>query len=131
MMRSAPTPKITKAELHIMERLWTSGDSSIREIQDSLPEKKRPAYSTVQTMVYRLEKKGIVRRTKKVGNFHVFTAVVTRETAQRRLIDDLLSFFGGRSQPVISHLIQSGKLTLKDIREAEEALLKSESEGAI
>jgi predicted transcriptional regulator len=112
-------PKLTKLELQIMEALWTRGEASIREIQENFPEKKRPAYTTIQTTVYRLEAKKAVRRVKKVGNFHVFEAAVSRSAAQRRLIDDLLALFGGRTQPVMAHLIESGKLTLEDVKEAE------------
>ncbi|MGA7524580.1 MAG: BlaI/MecI/CopY family transcriptional regulator [Acidobacteriaceae bacterium] len=117
---------MTKLELQIMERLWTRGTSSIREIQEAFPEKKRPAYTTVQTTVYRLEAKSVVRRVKKMGNFHIFEAKVSRDVAQRRLIDDLLSLFGGRTQPVMAHLIESGRLTLEDVKEAEKALRKLE-----
>ena len=112
-------PKLTKLELQIMEALWTRGEASIREIQEDFPEKKRPAYTTIQTTVYRLEAKKAVRRVKKVGNFHIFEAAVSRNAAQRRLIDDLLALFGGRTQPVVAHLIESGKLTLEDVKEAE------------
>jgi BlaI family transcriptional regulator, penicillinase repressor len=119
-------PKLTKLELQIMEALWTRGDCSIRDIQESFPERNRPAYTTVQTVVYRLEGKGAVRRLKKVGNFHIFAADISRDAAQRRLIDDLLSLFGGRTQPVMAHLIESGKLTLQDVKEAEKALRKLE-----
>ena len=119
-------PKLTKLELQIMEALWTRGEASIREIQESFPEKKRPAYTTIQTTVYRLEAKKAVRRVKKVGNFHVFEAAVSRNAAQRRLIDDLLSLFGGRTQPVMAHLIESGKLTLDDVKEAESLLRQLE-----
>jgi BlaI family penicillinase repressor len=114
--------KLSKLEFQIMEALWTKGDSSIREIQESFPVKRRPAYTTIQTTVYRMEAKDIVRRVKKVGNFHIFAAFISRESAQRRLIDDLLAFFGGRSQPVMAHLIESGKLSLDDVKEAEKAL---------
>ncbi|HLK07815.1 MAG TPA: BlaI/MecI/CopY family transcriptional regulator [Candidatus Angelobacter sp.] len=119
-------PKLTKLELQIMEALWTRGEASIREIQESFPEKKRPAYTTIQTTVYRLEAKKAVRRVKKVGNFHVFEAAVSRNAAQRRLIDDLLALFGGRTQPVMAHLIESGKLTLEDVKEAESLLRQLE-----
>jgi BlaI family transcriptional regulator, penicillinase repressor len=115
-------PKLTKLELQIMETLWTGGASSIREIQEAFPEKGRPAYTTIQTTVYRLEVKHAVRRVKKVGNFHIFEASVSREAAQRRLIDDLLALFGGRTKPVMAHLIESGKLTLADVKEAEKTL---------
>ena len=117
-------PKLTRLELQIMEALWTHGVSSVREIQETFPEKDRPAYTTVQTMVYRLEVKKAIRRVKKVGNAHVFDAVISRNQAQRRVIDDLLAFFGGRTQPVVAHLIESGKLTLDDVREAEQTLLR-------
>lgn len=120
------SPKLTKLELQIMETLWTHGTSSIREIQEAFPEKNRPAYTTVQTTIYRLEAKSVVRRVKKVGNFHIFEASVSRDVAQRRLIDDLLSLFGGRTQPVMAHLIESGRLTLEDVKEAEKALRKLE-----
>ena len=115
-------PRLTKLELEIMEALWTRGASSVREIQEAFPERGRPAYTTVQTMVYRLETKRAVRRVKKIGNAHIFEAVVSRTAAQRRLIDELLSFFGGRSQPVVAHLIEAGKLTLEDVQEAEQLL---------
>jgi BlaI family penicillinase repressor len=117
-------PKLTKLELQIMEVLWTQGQVSIREIQEAFPEKHRPAYTTIQTTVYRLEAKKAVRRIKKVGNFHIFEAAVSRNAAQRKLIDDLLALFGDHTQPVIAHLIESGKLTLKDVKEAEKLLRK-------
>ena len=115
-------PKLTRLELRIMEALWNHGASSIREVQEAFPEKDRPAYTTVQTMVYRLEAKKAIRRVKKIGNAHIFEAVISRSAAQRRLIDDLLSFFGGRTQPVMAHLIESGQLTLEDVQEAEQTL---------
>jgi len=116
--------RLSKLEFQIMEELWRQGDLSIREIQENFPSKRRPAYTTIQTTVYRMEAKGIVRRVRKVGNFHIFAAVISRTTAQRRLIDDLLEFFGGRSQPVMAHLIDSGKLSIEDVKEAEKALQK-------
>jgi predicted transcriptional regulator len=119
-------PRLTKLELQIMETLWTRGEASIRDIQEAFPEKNRPAYTTIQTTVYRLEIKAAVRRVKKVGNFHIFTAAVTRNAAQKRLVADLLALFGGRSQPVMAHLIESGKLTLEDIKEAEKTLKRLE-----
>ena len=119
-------PKLTKLELQFMEALWTRGEASIREVQENFPEKKRPAYTTIQTTVYRLEAKKAVRRVKKVGNFHIFEAAVSRNAAQRRLIDDLLALFGGRTQPVMAHLIESGKLTLEDVKEAENLLRQLE-----
>jgi len=121
-----PSPKLTKLELQIMETLWTSGSASIREIQENFPEADRPAYTTIQTTVYRLETKKAVRRIKKVGNFHVFEPAVSRDAAQRKLIDELLALFGGRTQPVMAHLIETGKLTLADVKEAEKTLRKLE-----
>src|SRR5216684_6069051 len=121
-------PKLTRLELQIMDALWTHGAASVREILEHFPEKDRPAYTTVQTMVYRLETKKAIRRVKKIGNAHIFEAAISRNAAQRRLIDDLLSFFGGRSQPVMAHLIESGNLTLDDVRDAEEALRRIESD---
>lgn len=107
-----------------MEALWNQGKASIREIHETFPEKNRPAYTTIQTTVYRLEAKNAVRRVKKVGNFHIFEAAVSRNAAQRKLIEDLLALFGGRTQPVMAHLIESGKLTLEDVKEAEKVLRK-------
>ena len=115
-------PKLTKLELQIMEALWSRGKSSIREIQQTFPERTRPAYTTIQTTVYRMERKKVLRRIKKIGNAHIFEAIASRHAAQRRLIDDLLSLFGGRTQPVMAHLIESGKLTLEEVKEAEKAL---------
>ncbi len=115
-------PKLSKLEFQIMEILWRRGESSIREIQDEFPEKRKPAYTTIQTTVYRLEGKDAVRRVKKVGNFHVFAATVSRNAAQRRLIDDLLALFGGGAQPLMAHLVESGKLSLEDVKEAEKTL---------
>jgi len=119
-------PKLSKLEFQIMEALWTQGEASIREIQETFPARRRPAYTTIQTTVYRMEAKNIVRRVKKVGNFHIFAAAVSRSAAQRRLIDDLLALFGGRTQPVMAHLIESGKLTLEDVKDAEKALRQME-----
>lgn len=119
-------PKLTKLELEIMETLWSRGESSIREIQEAFPAKRRPAYTTIQTTVYRLEGKHVVRRVRKVGNFHIFAATVSRDAAHRRLVDELLALFGGRTRPVMAHLVESGKLTLEDVKEAERALRKLE-----
>ena len=105
-----------------MDALWTRGASSVREIQEALPDQSRPAYTTAQTMIYRLEAKQAVRRVKKVGNALIFEAQITRTSAQRRLVDELLSIFGGRTQPVMAHLIDAGKLTLEDVHEAERTL---------
>jgi BlaI family transcriptional regulator, penicillinase repressor len=118
-----PLPKLSKLELQIMDALWKRGPSSVREIQESFPARKRPAYTTVQTMVYRLEVKKALRRVKKIATANIFEAAVSREAAERRLIDDLLGLFGGRSRPIMAHLVESGTLTLEDVREAEKALL--------
>ncbi len=117
-----PLPRLTKLELKIMEVLWERGAASIREIQEAFPERGRPAYTTVQTTVYRMEKKKVLRRAKKISNAHIFEAIISRHAAQRRLIDELLALFGGRTQPVMAHLIESGKLTVEDLREAEKAM---------
>jgi BlaI family penicillinase repressor len=117
-------PKLTKLELQIMEALWSRGPCSVREIQESFPAKKRPAYTTVQTTVYRLEAKKVLRRTRKIATALIFEAAVSREAAQRRLVDELLGLFGGRSRPIMAHLIESGTLTLADVREAERTLLR-------
>jgi predicted transcriptional regulator len=116
-------PKLTKLELQIMEALWTRGPCSVREIQEAFPAKKRPAYTTVQTTVYRLEAKKVLRRTRKIATALIFEAAVSREAAQRRQVDELLALFGGRSRPIMAHLVESGTLTLEDVREAERALL--------
>jgi len=116
--------RLTPLEFQIMTTLWERGKASIREIQEAFPADDRPAYTTVQTTVYRMEDKNIVRRVRKVGNFHIFEPVVSRNAAQGRLIDDLLALFGGRTQPVMAHLVESGKLTLDDVKEAEKALRK-------
>lgn len=115
-------PKLTSLELRIMEAMWNQGRLSIREIQESFPAADRPAYTTIQTTVYRLEEKEALRRVRKIGNAHIFEAVVSRQDARGRLIDDLLSLFGGRTQPVMAHLAESGKLTLDDIRETEKLI---------
>jgi predicted transcriptional regulator len=115
--------------MQIMEMLWTHGSSSIREIQEKFPAKKRPAYTTVQTMVSRLEAKKALRRTKKIGTAHIFEAVIPRDAARRRLIDDFLAVFGGETQPIMSHLIEAGKLTLEEVQEAEKHLREISKKG--
>ena len=121
--------KLTRFELEVMGALWELGTaSSVREIQEKLPEKKRPAYTTVQTIVYRLEEKGAVRRVKKIGNAHIFEAAVTRNSAHRRLINELLDLFGGSARPLMAHLVETGKLSLEDVREVESDLLKQQEE---
>ena len=118
------SPKLTKLELKVMEAFWNNGASSIREIQETFPEENRPAYTTVQTIVYRLEAKNAVHRVKKISNAHIFEASVSRNTAHGNLIDNFLGLFGGAAQPVMSHLIETGKLTLDDLQEAQETLKK-------
>jgi predicted transcriptional regulator len=118
------SPRLSRLELQIMEALWNQGPCSVREIQEDFPEKKRPAYTTIQTTVYRMEVKHALRRVKKIGNAHIFEALISRSAAHHRLIDELLSLFGGRTQPVVAHLIESGKLTLADVQEAEKTLRK-------
>lgn len=120
--------KPSKLELRVMNVLWSRGPSSIREVQEAFPESERPAYTTVQTMVYRLEAKKAVRRVKKISNAHIFEAVTTRASAHRRLVDDLLALFGGRAQPVMAHLIETGRLTIDDLREAERTLRRITAE---
>jgi BlaI family transcriptional regulator, penicillinase repressor len=115
-------PKLSKLEMRVMEALWTLGPSSIREIHEAFPKKGRPAYTTVQTIVSRLEVKGAARRAKKISNANIFEATITREAARSRWIDEVLALFGGRSQPVMAHLIEAGKLTMDDIKEAEKLL---------
>jgi len=120
--------RLSKLELRIMDVLWTKGPSSVREVQEAFAESDRPAYTTVQTTIYRLETKRAVRRVKKVSNAHIFEAVTTQASAHRRLIDDLLGLFGGRAQPVMTHLIETGRLTLDDLRDAERTLKRLASE---
>jgi predicted transcriptional regulator len=122
-------PKLTKFELQILEVLWGRGNASIREIQESLPE-PRPAYTTVQTTVYRLERKGAVQRTRRIGNAHIFEPIVARETARHRLLDEVLSFFGGRAQPMMAQLAEAGKITLDDVRELERTIKEMEQQKA-
>jgi len=119
-------PKVTRFELELLEQLWKLGPASVREVQEALPEKNRPAYTTVQTILYRMEEKGAVRRVKKIGNAHIFEPVFTRKAVYRRLVDDLLDLFGGTASPLMSHLAESGKLSLSDIREAERILARLE-----
>jgi predicted transcriptional regulator len=124
-----PKPRVTKAELQVLEQLWSLKRASVLEIQENLPEKKRPAYTTVQTMVYRLVDKGVVRRAKKIGNAHVFEPVLTRTAVHRRFVNDLLDIFGGSAATLMSHLVETGKLTLEDVREVEKTLEKMEKES--
>lgn len=112
-------PSLTRLELRIMQALWDRGPSAVREIVETFPDKKKPAYTTIQTVMYRLEAKNAIRRVRKISNAHIFEATLAREATQGSLIDDLLAHFGGRTQPVMAHLIESGKLTLEDIKDAE------------
>jgi predicted transcriptional regulator len=123
-----PTARLSKLELQIMEALWTCGPSAVRDVQERFPEEGRPAYNTVQTMLIRLEAKKAVRRTHKVGKAYVFEAAITRDSAQTRLIDDFLSLFGGTVSPVMAHLIQAGRLSREEIRDAERLLEELESQ---
>ena len=116
-------PKLSRLELQILEVLWTRGHLSVREIQEGFPE-PRPAYTTVQTMVYRLEAKGALRRARKVGNAHIFEPLLARDVTRHRLLDTILSFFGGRPQPMMQQLVEAGKLTLDDVRDLEKAIRK-------
>ena len=120
------TVKLTKFELEVMHVLWDLRSASVREIQEQLPEKKRPAYTTVQTIVRRLEEKSAVRRVKKIGNAFIFEPVVTRNATHNRLITELLELFGGSARPLMAHLAEAGKLTLEDLREMETLLVDQE-----
>jgi BlaI family penicillinase repressor len=111
--------KLTRFEMEIMDALWELGSGSIREVHESLPEKRRPAYTTVQTIIRRLEEKGAVLQTKQVGHAHIFEPAFTRDAAHRRLIDELLDLFGGSARPLMAHLAEAGKLTLEDVKELE------------
>lgn len=119
-------PRVTRFELQLLEKMWELGPASVREIQEGLPEAHRPAYTTVQTMIYRLERKGAVKRLKKVGNAHVFEAVLTRVAVRKRVVADLLEMFGGSPASVMSHLVETGQLTLADIKTVERELAKRE-----
>ena len=113
--------RLTRFELEIMDFVWSLGEASVREIQEAIPEDDRPAYTTVQTIIQRLEQKGAVRRTRKIGNALMFEPLITRKSVYRRLIDELLDLFGGSAQPVVAHLLESGKLTLEDIKALEKS----------
>ncbi len=120
--------KLTKFEMEIMDALWELGAGSIREIHENLPEKRRPAYTTVQTIIRRLEEKGAVRQTKQVGHAHIFEPTFTRDAAHRRLIDELLDLFGGSARPLMAHLAEAGKLTLEDLKELESLVAERQEE---
>ena len=123
--------RLSKFEVGLMDALWKMGKASIRELQEQLPEKKRPAYTTVQTMVNRLEEKGAVRRVRKIGNAHIYEPLITRRAAYRRLIDDFLDLFGGSARPLMAHLLETGKLTLEDVRTLETTLAKTQGRGLL
>jgi predicted transcriptional regulator len=123
------TPRLTKLELQILEDLWAHGPSAVREVQERFPEEGRPAYTTVQTVICRLETKKVVRQVKKIGKAHIFEATISRASAQRRLIDDFLALFGGRAQPVMAHFIETGRLTLDDVQKAEQRLRELEEKA--
>ena len=118
--------RFTKFEIEVMDVLWEAGSSSVREIQERLPEKRRPAYTTVQTIVYRLEEKGAVRRARKIGNAHIFEPVISRKTVHNRVLDELIDMFGGSMRPLMAHLVESGRVTLENLREMEETLTRIE-----
>src|SRR5579872_1769958 len=118
-------PKLTKLELQVLEAFWEKGACSVREVQDTFPERSRPAYTTVQTVVYRLERKKALRCVKRISNANIFEAVISRNDAHRRFVDELLAVFGGRARLVMAHLVESGELILEDIKEAEKALQKT------
>ena len=120
-----PKPRLTKLELQILEVFWQKGACSVREVQEAFPESARPAYTTVQTVVYRLERKKALRCVKRIGKANIFEAVIVRKDAQRRLVDELLALFDGRAKLVMAHLVESGELTLKDVMEAENTLRRS------
>ena len=124
-----PSPRLSRLELQIMELLWSHGPSSIREVHDRIAAKKRPAYTTVQTMVHRLEAKKALRRVKKIATAFIFEAAIPRDAARRRLIDDFLAVFGGETQPIITHLVEAGKLTLEDVQDAERHLREISKKG--
>ncbi len=117
--------RLTKLELQIMEAFWTRGACSVREVQEAFPESSRPAYTTVQTTIYRLERKKALRCVKRISNANIFEAAISRADAQRRLIDELLALLGGRGKLVMAHLVETGEITLDDVKEAEKALRKS------
>lgn len=118
-----PQPKLTKLELQILEALWAHGKASVREVQEAFPE-PRPAYTTIQTTVYRLEGKQAVRRVRKIGNADIFEPTIPRDVTRNKLLDEILSFFGGRAQPMMAQLAEAGKLTLDDVRELEKTIRK-------
>jgi BlaI family transcriptional regulator, penicillinase repressor len=120
--------KLTKFELEVMQVMWSLGRASVREVQESLPERKRAAYTTIQTIIHRLELKGAVRQVRKIGNAHIYEPVITRDAAHKRMINELLEAFGGSAQPLMAHLAESGKVTLEDLKELESIIEKDTSD---
>lgn len=120
------TPRLTRLELQLMDILWALGHAAVREVQEAIPEKRRPAYTTVQTILNRLEEKGVVRKVRKIGNAWIFEPAINRKRTHERLIDDLLDLLGGSATPLVSHLVESGKLTLEDLKEIEQRLRQKE-----
>ena len=120
-------PDLTRLELKILEVFWDRGDASIREVQQAFPE-PRPAYTTIQTTVYRMETRGVLRRVRKVSNAHIFEPAIERDLARHRLLDDILSFFGGKAQPMMAQLAESGRLTMDDVRELEKTIKRIEQQ---
>jgi BlaI family transcriptional regulator, penicillinase repressor len=118
---------LTRLELKILEVFWERGDASIREVQQAFPE-PRPAYTTIQTTVYRMETRGVLRRVRKVSNAHIFEPAIERDLARHRLLDDILSFFGGKAQPMMAQLAESGRLTMDDVRELEKTIKRIEQQ---
>src|SRR5262249_27077931 len=127
-MKKEKPIKLSKFEMEIMDVMWKLGSGSVREIQEALPPEGRPAYTTVQTIIYRLEEKGAVRREKKIGNAHIFEPIITRQSANQRIVNELLDIFGGSARPLMAHLAETGKLSLEDIREMEALLTELDSE---
>jgi BlaI family transcriptional regulator, penicillinase repressor len=118
-MRTESAIKPTRVEMELLEALWKMGSASIREIQESLPPSRRLEYTTVQTVVYRLEQKGAVKRAKKIGNAHIFVPLVSRKSIAATLIEDFLAAFGGAPEPFVAHLVESGAISLKELKELE------------
>lgn len=127
MIKKSKKVRFTKFEIEVMDVLWEVGSASVREVQEHLPEARRPAYTTVQTIVYRLEEKGAVRRTKKIGNAHIFEPTVSRKTVHNRVLDEVMDMFGGSLRPLMAHLVESGHVTLENLREMEDSLARIES----
>ena len=120
MTKKKPRPALSRFELEIMEILWSAGEASVREVQEAIHERKRPAYTTVQTIFARLEEKGAVRRTRKIGNACLFEPTITRPSVYRRMVNDFLDLFGGSAEPLLAQLLDDGKLTLEDLKALEE-----------